>query len=535
MIEQPVCACQIGDVMSSISHTCSDDGNIKWTSHGVKTTNTRQPRPKQPPPFRFATGPTPRTKREKTPLQVFKLFFTGVILQSIVTQTNLFAAAKGFQLHLYVEELQAFIAMVIAMGMLRLPRVRDYWCTDEMLSTPWFPAVMSRDRFFKILSNLHVVGEPQQAKKGEEGYDVLFKVRPLIDHLAVVFPQYYKPAQHLSVDEMMIGTRCRISFLQYLPNKPTKFGIKVFVAAEAKTGYVLAFRIYTGKVETSEARGSTHQVVVDLLEPYYGKNHIVFTDNFYTSPILFLELKRNGTYATGTIRQNRRNFPRVLLSSNNQLNFGNYRFATSSELVAVLWRDRKDVSVLTTAHNATAGTVMKRPQGSRQKVAVTCPHAIIDYNMYMGGVDLTDQCLSYYSLTSRRTIKWWKKIIWRMIDIAILNSWLIFRTNFPSSRLKSHRMFRIQLVHELVQPYLDMRATAGLSRGRQSVSPDRRLQGKHFPYKSIRRLRCVVCSKKRTPAGQRKDTKTMVFCPKCNVHMCLGTCFEEFHTRSSIV
>ena len=65
---------------------------------------------------------------------------------------------------------------------------------SEMLRTPWIPAVMSWDRCYKILSNLHVVGEPQQAKKGEEGYDPLFNVWPLIDHLAVVFLQYYKSA-----------------------------------------------------------------------------------------------------------------------------------------------------------------------------------------------------------------------------------------------------------------------------------------------------------------------------------------------------
>lgn len=140
------------------------------------------------------------------------------------------------------------------------------------------------------------MGEPQQAKKGEERDDPSRKVWSHVDHLAVVFPQYYKPAQHLPVDEMMIGTRCRISFLQYLPNKPTKYGMKVFVVTEAKTGYVLAFRIYTGQVETSEARGSTHQIVVDLLEPYCGIKHIVFTDNFSASPNLFLELKRNGNW-----------------------------------------------------------------------------------------------------------------------------------------------------------------------------------------------------------------------------------------------
>ena len=56
-------------------------------------------------------------------------------------------------------------------------------------------------------------------KKGEHGYDILYKVRPLIDHLAAVFTKYYRPGRNASIDEMMIGTRCRIAFLQYIPKK----------------------------------------------------------------------------------------------------------------------------------------------------------------------------------------------------------------------------------------------------------------------------------------------------------------------------
>ena len=36
-------------------------------------------------------------------------------------------------------------------GLLRLPQVRDYWSKSDNLSTPWFPTIMARDRFFEIL------------------------------------------------------------------------------------------------------------------------------------------------------------------------------------------------------------------------------------------------------------------------------------------------------------------------------------------------------------------------------------------------
>jgi hypothetical protein len=141
-----------------------------------------------------------------------------------------------------LEELQAFIGLNLAMGLLWLLQVSDYWSTVEIFQTPWFPAVMSRDRFFMLLRCLHLVNSTQQKNKGDVGYDPLYKVRPLIDHLSAVFPVYYHAGRELSVDEMMIGTRCRISFLQYIPKKPTKFGIKVWVNSEAKTGYVLTIR-----------------------------------------------------------------------------------------------------------------------------------------------------------------------------------------------------------------------------------------------------------------------------------------------------
>lgn len=160
----------------------SDSEEFKWSVHKTKCT-PNSIAPKSLPAFECSTGPLPRTKTEKTPIKVFQLFMTMSVLGMIVTQTNAYAQEKDIALNLCVEELQAFVAMNIAMGMLRLPQIRDYWATDDILSTPWFPAIMSRDRFFQILRYLHLVDSSLQRKKGEEGYDPLFKVRPLIDHL----------------------------------------------------------------------------------------------------------------------------------------------------------------------------------------------------------------------------------------------------------------------------------------------------------------------------------------------------------------
>ncbi len=141
---------------------------------------------------------------------------------------------------------------------------------------------------------------------------------------------------------------------------------------------------------------------------------------------------KKGSYAAGTMRSNRKNFSEVLKvdkkTKKNVLEIGNFRFATFGDLIAVLWRDRRDIFVLSSMHNRSAGIVMKRPKGGRDMVPIPCPTAISDYNQFMSRVDLADQQLSYYSLTQRRTIKWWKKFFLKSshnesLVWSLSNSW----------------------------------------------------------------------------------------------------------------
>ena len=77
----------------------------------------------------------------------------------------------------------------------------------------------------------------------------------------------------------MVGTRCRVAFLQYLPKKPTKFGIKIWINSEAKTGYVVNFEIYTGKT-TGKEKGLGYRVVMDIMKPYYFKGQLSICGQF---------------------------------------------------------------------------------------------------------------------------------------------------------------------------------------------------------------------------------------------------------------
>ena len=73
----------------------------------------------------------------------------------------------------------------------------------------------------------------------------------------------------------------------------------------------------------------------------------------------------------------------------------------------------------------------------------------MEYNKFMNAVDLADQQLSYHSPTVRKTVKWWKKLFWWFVDMAILNSSIVFCTNHPDKGIRTNREFRLALIEEL--------------------------------------------------------------------------------------
>jgi len=156
--------------------------------------------------------------------------------------------------------------------------------------------------------------------------------------------------ERVSLDEQMIGTKCRVGFIQYMPKKPKKFGIKVWVLCEALSGYCLQFQIYTGAKEGTSEKGLTYRVVFDLMDIYLTKNHHLYFDNFYTSLTLLQSLSRKKTYACGTLRTNRGKLPKEFVSE--KLEFGDSKYRATGDVLAVHWKDKRDVFVLSTIHDS---------------------------------------------------------------------------------------------------------------------------------------------------------------------------------------
>lgn len=96
--------------------------------------------------------------------------------------------------------------------------------TDPYMNVLPVSQVMTSKRYKKIIENLHLNNNSNAVPKGQQGYDKLYKVRPLIEKLNQSFQSHYIHSSYLSVDESMILFKGRSSIKQYMPLKPIKRG-----------------------------------------------------------------------------------------------------------------------------------------------------------------------------------------------------------------------------------------------------------------------------------------------------------------------
>lgn len=140
----------------------------------------------------------------------------------------------------------------------------------------------------------------------------------------------------------------------------------------------------------------------------------------FTTYKLMKTLWKNGLYSCGTERGNRKGLPSILPDTKIKLNRGEFTFLVKSCVAAVKWQDNKAVSLLSTLHNL-KDVFIQRIQKDGSRIDVSCPEVVRTYNNIMGGVDRFDQLRERYAI-GRRSVKWWHRLFYFFIDLAIINS-----------------------------------------------------------------------------------------------------------------
>ena len=105
---------------------------------------------------------------------------------------------------------------------------------------------MMTEKRYRQIKRYFQVSKP--VTDGSVSRDRLSKVRSFLTDLQARFAAQFVPSEFVAIDECMIPFKGRWRGKQYIRAKPVKWGIKVDILADWKTGYNRFFRIYTDKV-----------------------------------------------------------------------------------------------------------------------------------------------------------------------------------------------------------------------------------------------------------------------------------------------
>jgi len=496
-----------------------------------------------PPRFPFTGKPGLNVEVPSDPLSYFRLFVSDSVIDKIVVETNRYAEqtdtshTKPFSRAnkwdpVTSDDIFVFLGLIILQGILGKPVQRWYWSKNKLLETPIFSRYMSECRFSLIMKNLHFTNN-DEFDEATHPAPKLKKIWEIFQEFISNCQQTYTPERDVSVDESLMAYKGRLSWIQYIASKRARFGIKFYMLCESNTGYIWNSVLYTGKGTTWDGKYSQYGIatssVLTLMDPLLDNGYCLTTDNFYTSPELVDILVQRKTDVYGTVRPNRRDMPKSMPKT--KLQRGDVAAWQRGKVIALKWKDKKDVHLLSTVHDAS--TTIVRVRGDKE---VSKPVAVVAYNHTMGGVDRADQALTFYPVMRKQQKKYYKKIFRHLIEQCLWNAYVLFK-KYVNKKL-SHADFTWKLVEQILAEHKPSVLPARSGRRCSTVVNPERLIGRHFidycpptAKKQNASRMCVVCCSKVGESGKKVRKETRYCCPDCDVGLCLVPCFKLYHTE----
>ena len=539
------------------------------------------------------------------PLLVFKLFFSDWIFELLARNTNSYAQSKGAGgkgsrswRPVTAAELRIWIGLLIYMSVFNQSRTEEYWYQRSAWPRHPITRYMGFTRFEQIKRFFHVslfTGVRET---------ILERLEPLASLLQEAFQKVVTPATAVAIDEMIIRFTGRAKETIMMRGKPVPEGF--YVLALCDGGYCWSWLVTSDKESSDEVKKEvteregpagvlamkkllptlSKKVLHLLLQlPYQTTFYTAYMDNLFSNPPLFHVLRAYGIAACGTARAACKDWPELFKSAIQRkvtrLDYNKqYTAKIYDDVAAVVWQDKNLVQFLMTSHDPASKKfirrrrptnprsawlkgVVQRRWGALGEKVMAHPSYSVDYNNYMGGVDLHSQFRSYAS-TQLKVSRTWMPLWFFLLDAAVINAYIITRQVYggkhgsKDSICNLQRSFRLRLAwlllltgqsitKEAQEQYRAQQSERGLQQGhhfggRQSYGMSyitknttlpviRHASGFHYLDRSYSKSRqCAYCRhvNRREPTHKVRRTRFSCFICGDDYPLC-KRCQQEWH------
>lgn len=263
-------------------------------------------------------GPCGKAKLILTESDALSCFLDDDILHKVIQNTNQYArmymVSKGRDPSTWKRvdetEMKAVIGVLYLLGVYRSQHesLRSLWSSGHS-GRPIFKAAFSINRFEQIVSFMRF--DDRDTRQVRKINDKFAPFRSLWNAFNENCRKNYNVGPYVTIDEQLIPFRGRCSFRQYMPKKPDKYAMKLFLMCDVATAYTFNGLPYAGREGDQRCTGLAESVVKKLVEPILNSGVNVTTDNWFTSAKLAADLLCKHITLLGTMRKNKPEIPSV--------------------------------------------------------------------------------------------------------------------------------------------------------------------------------------------------------------------------------
>ena len=205
---------------------------------------------------------------------------------------------------------------------------------------PIFSKTINRDRYKELMKHLRFDNCSTRRERRQE--DKFCLISEIWNNFIENCKKCFVPSFDLTIDEQLFPCKTRCPFIQYMPNKPDKFGIKFWLLVEVRSKYLCNGKPYLGKDPTRNRENDLPtDVCLWLMQPFLKKGYNVTMDNYFISINLAEKLKTEKTTLLGTIRKQRKEKPKVEKMMKGKPLYSSEIFQSPSKTTLIIYKPKK--------------------------------------------------------------------------------------------------------------------------------------------------------------------------------------------------